>query len=213
MGTFTQPIDLNETLTRLARIMHRLRLRSPATVAEKREWAAIRRAASAARSEPDGFYTITEADLGQPFIRAFMRVWAVVNFLGRVLPSDVGKRVSLRDGVLQVESSAQRDARLAPSPLAVDTCECADVSCKAAPWHKGVAMQVHGETLFEGSTTCGRPGEVHLFRMDMGDARPVVFCDPCGDDALDSGVFAALSDLCDKAEERQILAERPRNDL
>lgn len=37
-------------LTRLARLMHRLRLRSPATEAEKREWAAIRQAASVAGS-------------------------------------------------------------------------------------------------------------------------------------------------------------------
>ena len=103
---------MTDTLQRLVRLMHRLRLRSPATEAEKREWAAIRRAASAALSEPDGFYTITEADVGQPTIRAFGRVWVVTGFLGCVLPSDVGKRVYRRGDVLQVESSAQRSARL-----------------------------------------------------------------------------------------------------
>ena len=38
-------------------------------------------------------------------------------------------------------------------------------------------------------------GEMRLFRVHMGDAgRPVVFCGPCGDDALDSGVFVAGSE-------------------
>ena len=74
-------------------------------------------------------------------------------------------------------------------------CECADRRCKAVPWHKGATMQVHGETLFEGTIVCERPGEMHLFRVHMGDAgRPVVFCEPCGDDALDSGVFVADSE-------------------
>lgn len=40
---------MTDTLVRLARLMHRLRLRSPATEAEKREWAAIRQEAAAAR--------------------------------------------------------------------------------------------------------------------------------------------------------------------
>lgn len=65
--------------------------------------------------------------------------------------------------------------------MVADTCECADAGCRAAPWHKGEEV-------------CDRPGEMHLFRVDMGDTSSVVFCEPCGDDALDSGLFAVADD-------------------
>lgn len=248
---------MTDTLTRLARIMHRLRLRSPATVTEKREWAAIRQAASEdARATEheiaENYYTITDTDVSQPSIRAFGKVWSVSDFIGRILKRDVGKRVYQRGWIVQVENDAQRDARLATlcgdcgreegqidrwcqqhntwhrlcppcntthgtvapasqccnAPLEYDcptcrdphceecglpvyvdmlTCECADAGCKAAPWHLAI--------IYGGETVCGRPGEMHLFRVDMGDTGPVVFCEPCGSDALDSGVFAVGDDL------------------
>ena len=59
------------------------------------------------------YYTITEADVGQPAIRVWGRTWPVSGFLGRVLPGDVGKLVYRRGDVLQVENDAQRSARLA----------------------------------------------------------------------------------------------------
>lgn len=58
-------------------------------------------------------YTITQADVERPTIEAFGRQWLVVNFMGRILPGDVGKRVHCRDGILQVENDEQRAARLA----------------------------------------------------------------------------------------------------
>lgn len=64
------------------------------------------------------FYTITSADVGQLVIIAFdHRMWPVVDFMGRILPTDVGKRVYLdyaEDGhtpFLQVENNEQRAAR------------------------------------------------------------------------------------------------------
>lgn len=41
---------------------------------------------------------------------------------------------------------------------------------------------------------------MHLFRIDMGDTGPVVFCEPCGDDALDSGVFLAGGDAQERLD-------------
>lgn len=58
------------------------------------------------------YYTITEADVGQPIIHAFGRVHLVSGFLGRVLAGDVGKRVYQRGGILQIENNEQRDARV-----------------------------------------------------------------------------------------------------
>ena len=61
----------------------------------------------------EGPYTITEADVGRFAIHAFGQVQVVADFLGRVLPIDVGKLVYRRGDVLQVENDAQRSARLA----------------------------------------------------------------------------------------------------
>ena len=57
-------------------------------------------------------YTLTKEDVGCPWLKIFSSVWLVTNFMGRVLPGDVGKRVYLRGGVLQVENDEQRDKRL-----------------------------------------------------------------------------------------------------
>jgi hypothetical protein len=59
-----------------------------------------------------GHYTLTDADVHRWKIRAFGKDWRVSSFIGRVLESDVGKRVYVRGGVLQVESDEQRAARV-----------------------------------------------------------------------------------------------------
>ena len=59
-------------------------------------------------------YTLQDSDVGKSFLRAFGRVWLVTDFMGRVLPGDVGKRVYLwRDGEgVSVENDEQRERRL-----------------------------------------------------------------------------------------------------
>lgn len=59
------------------------------------------------------FHTLTLADVGRPWLRAFGATWPVSGFIGRILADDVGKRVYLTDGILQVENDSQRAARLA----------------------------------------------------------------------------------------------------
>lgn len=65
------------------------------------------------------FYEITAADVGRVRIRAFGKDWSVVDFLGRIYPQDVGKRVyrTLNNAgdhyILQVENHDQRARRLA----------------------------------------------------------------------------------------------------
>jgi len=60
----------------------------------------------------EGCCEISENDVGKPLFTAFGRHWPVASFMGRILPSDVGKRVFLRDDVLQVENDQQRTERL-----------------------------------------------------------------------------------------------------
>ena len=63
-------------------------------------------------------HEITQEDVGRAFINMLGRSWLVQNFMGIILPGDVGKRiyyVPCKDGyggVLQVENDDQRDARL-----------------------------------------------------------------------------------------------------
>lgn len=57
-------------------------------------------------------YTLTVADIGKPYIRAFGKSWPVENFIGRILPGDVGKRVYQSDGILQVENDEQMAKRM-----------------------------------------------------------------------------------------------------
>jgi hypothetical protein len=58
------------------------------------------------------FYTITKADIGRFSIRFHGQSWPVVNFIGRIMPQDVGKRVYEIRGILQVESQDQLNNRL-----------------------------------------------------------------------------------------------------
>lgn len=62
---------------------------------------------NAGSSLHETFYTLAAEDVGSPVVFAFGRVWLVSGFLGRVLTGDVGKRVFLRSGILQVESDGQ----------------------------------------------------------------------------------------------------------
>ncbi len=58
------------------------------------------------------YYTIKTEDVARANLRAFGRVWSVSDIMGRVLPSDVGKRAYLNpSGFVQVENNEQRDQR------------------------------------------------------------------------------------------------------
>ena len=61
------------------------------------------------------YYTLTSEDVGKAHIHVFGQMWPVSRFLGRVMNCDVGKRVYLRGGVLQVENQEQHAARMATS--------------------------------------------------------------------------------------------------
>lgn len=57
-------------------------------------------------------YTVRPEDVGRKTIEAFgRRRMTVTDFLGRILPGDVGKRVYMRGGVCQVENDEQRASR------------------------------------------------------------------------------------------------------
>ena len=61
------------------------------------------------------FYTITRRDVGSHLIEAFGRKWLAQNFIGRIMPCDVGKRVYVvAPNVLQVENDDQLRKRLNP---------------------------------------------------------------------------------------------------
>jgi hypothetical protein len=66
------------------------------------------------------FYELTADDIGKTRLDAFGRNWSLNDVLDKVRPDDVGKRVykvanNAQDGYefLQIESTEQRDARLA----------------------------------------------------------------------------------------------------
>ena len=59
------------------------------------------------------FITLTTADVRKPYIQAFGTRWFVQNFIGQILPQDVGKRAYMVDRVLQVESKEQYERRTA----------------------------------------------------------------------------------------------------
>ena len=61
-------------------------------------------------------YTIRAQDVGRMSITAFGQSWLTVNFIGRILPGDVGKRIyKAMDAsggfYLQVENDQQRARR------------------------------------------------------------------------------------------------------
>lgn len=62
---------------------------------------------------PEFVREITAADVGKATFKARGITYRTCDFIGQVLPSDVGKRVYLVGDVLQVENDEQRDARLA----------------------------------------------------------------------------------------------------
>jgi hypothetical protein len=57
------------------------------------------------------YTTIAHDDVGRALFDAFGRRWPVSGFIGRILPTDVGKRVYLVGDVLQVENDEQRATR------------------------------------------------------------------------------------------------------
>ena len=58
-------------------------------------------------------------------------------------------------------------------------CECADKGC---PAHRG-------------KSSCDRAARFRMRRVDMEDRTGVLFCEPCADDAADSGVFGPQQPL------------------
>lgn len=63
------------------------------------------------------FVEITAEHVNKSLFTAFGQTWPVSGFIGRVLPQDVGKRVYYVGGCLEVESDAQRAARLVRGAL------------------------------------------------------------------------------------------------
>jgi hypothetical protein len=64
------------------------------------------------RRTASNYYEIQPGDVGQSVIRSFGYAWSVTGFIGRILPMDVGKRVYMRNRVLQVESNEQFQTRI-----------------------------------------------------------------------------------------------------
>jgi hypothetical protein len=62
-------------------------------------------------------FTIREYHVGLTFIRWQGRTWGLTSVLGRIQPSDVGKRIYNVGGILQVENKEQRDKRLAKESI------------------------------------------------------------------------------------------------
>ncbi len=136
-------------------------------------------------------YTLTAEDVEKPFLRAFGQAWPMSGFIGRVLAGDVGKRVYLRGGILQVENDEQRAARV-------------DHPCQSLHNHSPEEY-----TAKPGTTRCQRASggcylsaTLHLFRVaayvhetPIHDTLPIDFCEPCGDKALESGLYCVGDDL------------------
>jgi hypothetical protein len=55
---------------------------------------------------------IIAADVDTEHFRAFGKVWPVEEFIGRIMPCDVGKRVYKVGDIVQVENDQQMAARL-----------------------------------------------------------------------------------------------------
>lgn len=64
------------------------------------------------------YYVIKRTDVGQPTIHFLGNTWLVENFIGQILPGDVGKRVYIvSPDVLQVENDEQFRTRTAHEAL------------------------------------------------------------------------------------------------
>jgi len=64
------------------------------------------------RAGEGDFRVIQSSDVGRLHIKAFGRTWPVSDFMGRITPTDVGKRIYLAaPDVLQVESRSQFEGR------------------------------------------------------------------------------------------------------
>lgn len=61
------------------------------------------------------YYTITSQDVGKRTISVGGYKWLITDVMGHILPTDIGKRVYVIDGILQVESESQCNSRLAKS--------------------------------------------------------------------------------------------------
>lgn len=61
------------------------------------------------------YYTMQRGDVDKPALRILGGTWLTCDWIGRILPSDVGKRVYLVGGILQVENDEQRAERIAKS--------------------------------------------------------------------------------------------------
>lgn len=135
------------------------------------------------------YFTIRKSDVSSFTIRAFGRVWPVVDFIGRIMLQDIGKRVYLRGGILQVENHEQFAARLAAERAAAkddppSRCECEEHVC---PLTLDTGMHPAGDV-------CGLPGVMRLFPLQRGN-EPAVFCDGCGNDAVKGGLYASGEDV------------------
>ena len=67
---------------------------------------------NAGHSPTREYREITQADVGKVLFPAFGRKWAVSEFIGRIMPQDVGKRVyKVAPDMVQVENNEQRARR------------------------------------------------------------------------------------------------------
>ncbi len=164
-------------------------------------------------------YTLTAEDVGKPHLRAFGQVWPVSGFLGRILPNDVGKRVYLRGGILQVENDEQHEARMSCCEFGAtfivdgsgqDIHEVWTIPNLKSP-RLCQALHNHNPEDYDAMraaprcgcpTGCGMPARLHLFLVTayvhwtpLHVDKATVFCEPCGDDALESGRYCAGEDL------------------
>lgn len=57
------------------------------------------------------YVEITQKHVGQILIHAWGREWRVSEFIGRILPKDIGKRIYKVGDILQVENDQQRSKR------------------------------------------------------------------------------------------------------
>lgn len=82
---------------------------------------------------PFKFHTLTSEDVGKSCIGFLGRTWQLEDFFGKVLPQDIGKRVYLNNGILQVENADQRDSRLKLIAISNIIGMMEDVKRKAGP--------------------------------------------------------------------------------